>query len=378
MGSYKEINGLNVQYSTVARSVETFSRAYTLGIQETIRNCNEILEQIDLSHINSFFDSIDYKDTMKVLAENLSGIDKAVEAGRKAYQAIQVNEDEILRSISAMQDSIKILQEYWNQLYDAFRQIDIGALKWNAELSTFNSSYYEMLDNLQRAMKLCLSDIDIPDYSKLELTDELLEIVSDIGSGKISDEEIKKKDISWKVRIVHVIGEIIFAIFISYLSYIMEPVFQILNPVRLWADKDNTSDIIAEIPQGCEVTIWSNDFSQDYIEVSYLDGDVYRQGYVEKDDIKENAIQISEEHQIEEILFSNSCVELMAKFWGIEQEAAYNRICVETNLLKDYLIPNYQVLSTIAEDDLVKEIDEHYNEFATQEDEIAHCVDQTE
>ena len=51
----------------------------------------------------------------------------------------------------------------------------------------------------------------------------------------------------------------------------------------------------------------------------------------------------------------------MAEYWGIEQEEAYIRLCSKTNIMDDYIIPNYPALSRMGEEDLAKEIENHFN-----------------
>ena len=87
------------------------------------------------------------------------------------------------------------------------------------------------------------------------------------------------------------------------------------------------------------------------MEVSYKINDEIQQCYIQRELLNENAHKISDGIQIEEIVYVNWCVEVMAKNWDVEEAVAYDRICQDTETLEKFVLPNYEAFSTMVEED---------------------------
>jgi hypothetical protein len=68
---------------------------------------------------------------------------------------------------------------------------------------------------------------------------------------------------------------------------------------------------------------------------------------------------------IEEVVFVSYCTDLMASCWDIEPNVAYKKLSDDTNMVKSYLIPNYEVLSKLEDSEIALEIMRQYEKVTS-------------
>ncbi len=49
----------------------------------------------------------------------------------------------------------------------------------------------------------------------------------------------------------------------------------------------------------------------------------------------------------------------MTEYWDLDIEEAYSKLHGETNAIEGFLIPNYEILSKLSEEDLIREIENY-------------------
>lgn len=226
------------------------------------------------------------------------------------------------------------------------------------------------LENLNRILpKFPMSGLDGALRTWDDVSEELEEDIQEIIAGEFSDLDIEAYDKKWGERGIKALKTVIkvLLIFIAqnffggYIGHISEPIYKVIDQIPTFFEKTLESKQTEDIPSGTDITVWSDE-TQDFVEVSYKINDEVQQCYIQRELLNENAHKISDGMQIEEIVYVNWCVEVMAENWGVEKSVAYDRICYDTETLEKFILPNYEALSTMEEEDVFKEIDEFYQD----------------
>lgn len=224
------------------------------------------------------------------------------------------------------------------------------------------------LENLNRILpKFPMSELDGALRTWDDVPEELEEDIQEIIAGEFSDSDIEVYDKKWGERGIKALKAVIKVLLIfivqnfcgGYIGHLSEPIYKVVDQIPTYFERALESKQTESIPSGTEITIWSDE-TQDFVEVSYKINDEVQQCYIQRELLNENAHKISDGMQIEEIVYVNWCVEVMAKNWGVEESVAYDRICCDTETLEKFILPNYEALSAIEEKDVFKEIEEFY------------------
>ena len=229
-------------------------------------------------------------------------------------------------------------------------------------------SLREIAANMKNALQFMSVDLSSVSYDvdlEIEADDKLLEVVESIAKGQCDEEEIKEEDEKSGGKLRKLVIKFFFFIIVTicagYIERLAEPIYKAIDNIIIHKDADANSEEVATVPIDSEIIIWSLDDEGDYVEVSYGEGKDCKQGYISKETLKNNTILIKEGVGIEQLGFTDYCVDLMAEHWNITSSEAYGRLSGETSVIDEFLIPNYHTLSTISDEDLVKEIENNYS-----------------
>ena len=104
--------------------------------------------------------------------------------------------------------------------------------------------------------------------------------------------------------------------------------------------------------------MWNQD---GYTEISceYEDGVV--QGYAEKREIDNNTKVVYKSLSDDEVVFVANCMMLMSEYWDVDLNETNERLNVKYNIVRDYIVPNYNKFSEMDFDELADNISQEYN-----------------
>ncbi len=222
------------------------------------------------------------------------------------------------------------------------------------------------LENLNRILpKFPMSGLDGALRTWDDIPEELEEDIQEIIAGDFSDTDVENYSKRWAEKGIRALKTIVITLLINlfwgYIGHRAEPLYKVIDQIPTFFERALESKQTENIPSGTEITVWSDE-TQDFVEVSYKINDEIQQCYIQREVLNENTHKISDGMQIEEIVFVNWCVEVMAKNWDVEEAVAYDRIYQDTETLEKFILPNYEALSTMEEEDVFKEIEGFYQE----------------
>ena len=222
------------------------------------------------------------------------------------------------------------------------------------------------LENLNRILpKFPMSGLDGALRTWDDIPEELEEDIQEIIAGDFSDTDVENYSKRWAEKGIRALKTIVITLLINlfwgYIGHRAEPLYKVIDQIPTFFERALESKQTENIPSGTEITVWSDE-TQDFVEVSYKINDEIQQCYIQRELLNENAHKIFDGMQIEEIVYVNWCVEVMAKNWDVEEAVAYDRICQDTETLEKFILPNYEALSTMEEEDVFKEIEKFYQE----------------
>lgn len=140
-----------------------------------------------------------------------------------------------------------------------------------------------------------------------------------------------------------------------------EPVYKVLTPSFLLQEEKADGENKIEIPVNTEIHVW-NDITNNFIEITYKIDDTEYQGYMEQEEFKTNTEKISDEVELENIIFINDVTQLLSEKWNIQPEQVYSFLKDDTDLLNGYLLKHYEVLGLLDEIELVDNIELYCDE----------------
>ena len=222
------------------------------------------------------------------------------------------------------------------------------------------------LENLNRILpKFPMSGLDGALKTWDDIPEELEEDIQEIIAGDFSDTDVENYSKRWAEKGIRALKTIVITLLINlfwgYIGHRAEPLYKVIDQIPTFFERALESKQTENIPSGTEITVWSDE-TQDFVEVSYKINDEIQQCYIQRELLNENAHKISDGMQIEEIVYVNWCVEVMAKNWDVEEAVAYDRIYQDTETLEKFILPNYEAFSAMEEEDVFKEIEKFYQE----------------
>ena len=108
--------------------------------------------------------------------------------------------------------------------------------------------------------------------------------------------------------------------------------------------------------------VYHFNITNNFIEIPYKINDTEYQGYMKQEEFETNTEKISNEVELEHILFINDVTQLLSEKWNIQSEEVYSFLKDETDLLNEYLLKHYDVLKLLEEAELVENIEKYCEE----------------
>lgn len=164
-----------------------------------------------------------------------------------------------------------------------------------------------------------------------------------------------------KAIIVSVIKWIMITFIAGLMEHWCEPVYKVLTPSFLLQEENADIENKIEIPVNTEVHVW-NDITNNFIEITYKIDDTEYQGYMEQGEFETNTEKISDEVELEHIIFINDVTQMLSEKWNIQPEQVYYFLKDDTDLLNDYLLKHYDVLQLLDEAELIGNIEKYCGE----------------
>lgn len=293
----------------------------------------------------------------------------AAEAANSIMHPIIANYESVsaaanLASIAASLPPINCQNEI-AEAVSSFQDI-FSSITSSLDVITPAISVIENLGNAMSALNFQTSD-SLANIDWDSLSSEMQEDIRKMGEEECDEEFFQEYEAKWGEKGKQAIASLVKAIAIfvfsnfwgGYIGHCSEPIYKMMDEVFIYAEQSIESKVLGIASEDTEVTIWSSE-TQDFIEVSYSLDDTYYQGYMKKEDLENNTKKISDGVQIEQIVYINECTSIMAEYWDIDCAEAYVRLNEDTNTVTGFLIPNYDVISKMQDNDIATEIDQYY------------------
>ena len=311
-------------------------------------------------------------DYMKNLNLSLQSVESSLISNINMNAALTENYEKLAGTAQSIVKVANITAPWMEEVQSIYKNLpDMSLLeKLMRDVVTPTIPAISALENLNRVLpKFPMSGLDGALKTWDDIPEELEEDIQDIIAGEFSDSDIEAYDKKWGERGIKALKTVIKVLLIfiiqnffgGYIGHLSEPIYKVIDQIPTFFERALESKQSENIPSGTEITVWSDE-TQDFVEVSYKIDDEVQQCYIQREVLSENAHKISDGMQIEEIVYVNWCVEVMAKNWDVEEAVAYDRICQDTETLEKFILPNYEAFSTMEEEDVFKEIEEFYQE----------------
>ena len=105
----------------------------------------------------------------------------------------------------------------------------------------------------------------------------------------------------------------------GWIAYGCESVYKVISPTICLQEEDSETAERMEIPVNTEIHVW-NEITNNYIEVTYKVDEVERQGFIPQEEFNANTELISDEVELEHIVFINNVTNLLAARWEMDPE----------------------------------------------------------
>lgn len=217
--------------------------------------------------------------------------------------------------------------------------------------------------NLQRAAKA----VQISEYKNSEeiddeIYDEYSSDIEQILAGEVTDEEIVEKNEKSEGKLAKLLYRIIVFLvttfFAGYLQYTCEPVYKLINKVAVKEDVSDLSKEIGNPAKGTKFTVWAK--KDGYVEISYEDENGSIQGYISEEDFNNKSELVQDALDEEQMVFISKCMLCMSKYWNVDSDETYKRLNKDFDIIKEYIILEYDRLVELTDEELVLDIDGEY------------------
>lgn len=306
---------------------------------------------------------------------------KSIQSTRKMAEAFRLSVPKVNYNQSALNSLTKLAESFSKnyfanienrKLYESLRKNFAIELKLFEEedfrkigeiirQSTLDIS--ELSSNLQRAMKAVqISEYKDSDEIDGEISDEYSPDIEQILAGKLTDEEIVEKNEKSGGKFAKCIYWLIKFIFITvitgYIVHLCEPAYKLIDKVVVKEDIDDLSKEIGLPAKGTKFTVWAR--KDGYVEISYEDKNGSVQGYISEDDFNNKAELVQDALDEEKVIFISKCMLSMSEYWNVDSDETYKRLNEDFDIIKEYIIPEYDRLAELADEELVLDIDREY------------------
>ncbi len=217
--------------------------------------------------------------------------------------------------------------------------------------------------NLQRAAKAVqISEYKNSDEIDDEIYDEYSSDIEHILDGELTDEEIVEKNAKSEGKLAKLLYRIIVFVvttfFTGYLQYACEPVYKLINKVIVKEDVSDLSKEVGNPAKGTKFTVWAK--KDGYVEISYEDENGSIQGYISEDDFNNKSELVQDALDEEQMVFISKCMLCMSKYWNVDSDETYKRLNKDFDIIKEYIMLEYDRLVELTDEELVLDIDREY------------------
>ncbi len=309
---------------------------------KSIQSAQKIAEAFRLSVPKVYYNQ-NMLNSMTKLAESLSKSSFASIGNKELYEALQKNFASQLK-VFKQEDFRKLGEKIGHSIPD------IDALS----------------SNLQRAAKV----VQTPEYKNSDESDEIDDEIYDeyssdieqILAGELTDEEIVERNEKSEGKLAkllyRIIAFIVTTFLAGYLQYASEPVYKLINKVIVKEDIDDLSKEIGIPTKGTKFIVWAK--KDGYVEISYEDENGSIQGYISEDDFNNKSELVQDALDEEKVIFISKCMLSMSEYWNVDSDEAYKRLNEDFDIIKEYIIPEYDRLVELTDEELVLDIDREY------------------
>ncbi len=347
-------------YEAVKRNIAMYENVFTQvqpywteiyecsqTLNKSIISAMKVYDRMDFGAIRNVVDSI--KPVMELYNnyEQMNSIALAVQFLNDSVHPIDFQIDEIQKSIQKISGIESLIQH----------------------INLAPQNYMDVAFYLQKALKTWEFDYgEVDEDSSMfeDIPEEMGEAIQNICEGIATEEKINTYGVLWqdkiKSKISTIFKYIVFSLVLPALAaYMLTPVFKTVEQIILYSGPNEVSKYKI-IDKNTDIEIWNDELNQDYIEVSYRHEGETVSGYIKKSDLEEYTIMVSEGVNIDEVMLVSHCTGLMAEYWDIDESEAYKRLNEETDIIQKFVICNYDALTKMDDECIVREILREYND----------------
>lgn len=302
-----------------------------------------------------------YREMHESVYKSFSAVQQVLRPVLEEYNRVS----EVVSVAKKVQESIQPITNYLKDIQPVLP--DTKVLSQLAEIRSRILLEPSILLGLQEAVESHINTSiweyeEKSDYLSESLTEEMQEdiLILTEAEDKVGflSAIVEKWGEKGKKVIIAFIKAIIIAFFSGLFQKWCEPVYKVLTPSFLLQEENADTENKIEIPVNTEVHVW-NDITNNFIEITYKIDEKEYQGYMEQGEFEANTEKISDEVELEHIIFINDVTQMLSEKWNIQPEQVYSFLKGDTDLLNNYLIKHYDVLELLDETDLIGNIEKY-------------------
>ncbi len=317
--------------------------------------------QIDPSLLSAMNELQRYKEKYESVYKSVAVIQQTLNPVLEEYHRLS----EAVSVVKNMQESIQPITNYLKDIKPVLPDTKVFS-----QLEEIRSRFIlqpSVLLELQEAIEAQIN-VSLWEYETEQ--DELLEPFAEEIKEDIlllSDEEdtagwlelfLKKWGEKGKAIIVSVLKSLLATILAGLITYCCEPVYKVVTQSFLLQEENADTENKIEIPVNTEIHVW-NDITNNFIEITYnIEGREY-QGYMEQNEFNANTEKISDEVELEHIVFINEATQVLSEKWNALPEQVYSFLKDDTDLLNEYLLKHYDILVLLDNEEFVETFERH-------------------
>ncbi len=317
--------------------------------------------QIDPSFLSAMTELQRYKEKYESAYKSVAVIQQTLNPVLEEYHRIS----EAVSVVRNVQESILPITNYLKDIKPVLPDTKVFS-----QLEEIRSRFIlqpAVLIGLQEAIEAQIN-ASLWEYETEQ--DELQEPISDEIKEDIllmPDEEdtagwlerfLKKWGEKGKAIIVSVLKSLLATILAGLITHCCEPVYKVVTQSFLLQEENADTENKIEIPVNTEIHVW-NDITNNFIEITYnIDGREY-QGYMEQNEFNANTEKISDEVELEHIVFINEATQVLSEKWNALPEQVYSFLKDDTDLLNGYLLKHYDILVLLDNEEFVETFERH-------------------
>lgn len=305
-----------------------------------------------------------YREMHESVYKSFSAVQQVLSPVLEEYHRVS----EVVSVAKKVQESIQPITNYLKDIQPVL--LDTKVLSQLAEIRSRVLLEPSILLGLQEAVESHINTSiweyeEQNDYLSESLTEEMQEdmLILTEAEDKVGflSAIVEKWGEKGKKVIIEFIKAIIIAFFSGLFQKWCEPVYKVLTPSFLLQEENGDTENKIQIPVNTEVHVW-NDVTNNFIEITYKIDEKEYQGYMEQGEFEANTEKISDEVELEHIIFINDVTQMLSEKWNIQPEQVYSFLKEDTDLLNDYLLKHCDVLELFDEAELVENIEKYCGE----------------